>query len=254
MMTPEKTWWAPVWRGLIVDPEGKHVRHLKGALALLLYLILHADRRSGRLIRKYATIAADMGLPLWTIRAWMRRLQFYDSIRLTKTGRAMIIEVLRWRPIGPYAAPLRGSTMPVRPAETQRTVEGDPREREQRRGLNGQGPIANESTLTRSIKRKNVVRKSSLSNSDSGSADDERRMRAELLVRDLAAGLDDPGHLSRYRRHVQRFPESLLRRLLSEARATPARQIKRSKAALFEYLLKHNVISTTPSEPHDSRD
>ena len=251
--TPAKTWWTPVWRGLVVDPEGKHLHRMKNALGLYLYLLSHADRRSGRLVRKYETIARDMGFPVRTIRDWMQRLYFYEYVQITKTGRAMIIDVLKWRPVGQERAPLLGTSLPLRVAETGHGEQAEPPRSQERRGLNGQGPIANESTLTRIIKRKNVVRIFSLANSDAGSADDERRRRAELLVQDLASSLGDPAHLSRYRRHAQRFPESLLRRLLSEARAMPEREIKRSKAALFEYLLQQHVLSSAPAEPHDSR-
>lgn len=254
MTTSEKTWWTPVWRGLVVDPEGKHLRRMGKALGLHLYLISHADRRSGRLKQKYETIARDMGFPVRTIRAWMRRLHFYDYVRITKTGRAMIIDVLRWRPIGLYAAPLSGTTMPGRPAEMEPARHDAPQGSQQRQGLNGHGPIANESNVTRGIQRKNVVKKFPASNSDPERDKEEELARAELLAQDLSAGLDDLAHLPRYRKHVQRFPESLLRRLLSEARATPERRIKRSKAALFEYLLNQHVLSTAPAEPHHSRD
>ena len=123
--TAEKSWWTPVWRGLVVDPEGKHLRRMKSALGLYLYLLEHADRRSGRLVRKYGTIARDMGFPARTVRNWMGGLDFYDYIRITKTGRAMIIDVLKWRPIGQDRATLTGMTLPVRVAETGNRAESE---------------------------------------------------------------------------------------------------------------------------------
>src|SRR5713101_7817149 len=123
--TSEKSWWTPVWRGLVVDPEGKHLRRMKGALGLYLYLLMHADRRSGRLMRKYGTIARDMGFPVRTIRAGMARLHFYDYVRITKTGRAMIIDVLKWRPIGQDRDPLGGRILPGRVADSGQARNGE---------------------------------------------------------------------------------------------------------------------------------
>jgi len=254
MSTSKKSWWGRVWPGLVVDPDGKHVRRLKAAFPLLIYLIVRANWDTGLLRRTHGTIAREMGLSLWTVRAWMRRLDRHGYVRLTKTGRAMVIEVLKWRPVGHGAAPLTGTAMPVRPARLQRPPSAERPGSQQRQGENRGQSFPNENLMTRVIERERFVRTFPPSDSEPERTEDEPLTRAELLVQDLAAGLDDPAHLSRYRRHVQRFPESLLRRLLSEARATPARQIKRSKAALFEYLLKHDVISTTPSESHHSRD
>ena len=250
--TAEKSWWTPVWRGLVVDPEGKHLRRMKSALGLYVYLLMHADRRSGRLVRKYGTIARDMGFPVRTIRNWMGGLYFYDYIRITKTGRAMIIDVLKWRPIGQERVTLSGTTLPVRVAGIGQAGNGESPRSEQPRGKTEVGPVPNESTLTRDIKRERIVKKFSLPETDSERGEHEPRL--ELLAQDLAAGLDDRDQLPRYLKYARQFPEPLLRRLLSETQATPARQIKRSKAALFEYLLKQHVLSTAPAEPHDSRD
>jgi len=103
MLHSPKSWWAPVWRGLVVDPDGKHVRRLGTALALHLYLIIHADRPSGRLVRKHATVARDMGVPIRTVRAWMGKLRSHGYIRTTRTGHALVIDILNWRPVGAHS-------------------------------------------------------------------------------------------------------------------------------------------------------
>ncbi len=100
MTAPEKTWWAPLWRGLVVDPAGKHARGLKDSVWLLLYLILHADRRTGRLRCRLSIIVRDMGRPRRTIQRWMRRLRAQAYIEVRRTGRAPEIGILRWRPVG----------------------------------------------------------------------------------------------------------------------------------------------------------
>jgi hypothetical protein len=71
----KKTWWAPLWRGLVVDPDGKHIRVLRRSVWLLLYLILHAERITGVSRAKRSTIARSLGVSFdarekWTTYAW----------------------------------------------------------------------------------------------------------------------------------------------------------------------------------------
>lgn len=60
----------------------------------------------------------------------------------------------------------------------------------------------------------------------------------ELLALDLAEALDDIKSLSAYVAYARRYPEALLRRALDEAKAVPAEKIRRSRAALFNHLIK----------------
>ena len=65
MMDPEKNWWTPVWHGLVDDPEGKHLRRMKGAFGLFVYLLSHADRGTGRVYR-YPVSAGKIPEDWWT--------------------------------------------------------------------------------------------------------------------------------------------------------------------------------------------
>src|SRR5713226_3502721 len=96
-MSTQTNWWAPVWRGLVVDPGGKHCRRMKNAVWLFLYLVLHADRRTGRLKRKCRTIAEEMGLPEATIRKWLATLRKYEYVETKNTGRCLEIVVKKWK-------------------------------------------------------------------------------------------------------------------------------------------------------------
>jgi biotin operon repressor len=64
------------------------------------------------------------------------------------------------------------------------------------------------------------------------------RTKEELLAWDLAQGLDDRKGLPLYLHYARKYPEGALRRALSEARAVPAAQIKKSRGALFNHLMK----------------
>jgi len=244
-------WWAPVWRGLVVDSEGKHVRRLsKGALAIFLYLILHAKRESGFVARKQATIASDMGFSKRSVRRWIKILMDYQYISLERTGRAMHIAIRHWRSIGkrPGRAGLTGQDAPIRADRGGRDVQDDGRNRKQTSGDSGPRPSANESTS----KRDSLRKRDSLFDTPPptpGKGWREAVSREHLLARDLADGLSDRVTLSRYLELARKHPESLLRQLLSEAQAVPPDRIKRSRAALFEYLLTQHHLHGHTTNP-----
>ena len=74
------SWWAPVWRCLVEDPEGKHVKRLDGAVWLFLYFILHAKRDTGMVWVKTETAARAMGVSRRTIQRWRQTLLRHDYV------------------------------------------------------------------------------------------------------------------------------------------------------------------------------
>lgn len=93
-----KSWWGPVWRGLVVDRRAQHQR-MRGALWLFLYCLIHCDRVNGHLMRRTQTIATDMGVPLRTVRHWVTTLRRQGYIETKSTGRSLTIHILKWKPI-----------------------------------------------------------------------------------------------------------------------------------------------------------
>jgi DNA-binding MarR family transcriptional regulator len=92
----ERHLWAPVWRGLVVDAEGKHVEKLGMAVWLLLYLISSAHRPTGLVYQRQSTIARRMGRPLRTIQRWLHLLIKEGYVVVTK-GEVPSIRVMRWK-------------------------------------------------------------------------------------------------------------------------------------------------------------
>lgn len=92
-------WWAPVWQGLVMDPKGKHFRRMGHAVWLFLYLILNANRHTGTLMRKTATIAAQTGWSQRTIRTWLKVLRRGGYVTTRTTGRYLYIEICLWKSI-----------------------------------------------------------------------------------------------------------------------------------------------------------
>ena len=94
-------------RGLVVDARAQHYRKMKGAVWLFMYLLLHADRKTGELRRKHATISHDMGITARTIRRWLERLCRHGYVTVTHTGRALVIHIQKWKPLGASSRPAR---------------------------------------------------------------------------------------------------------------------------------------------------
>jgi len=97
----QKSWWAAVWRGLVADPEAKHYRSIRSALWLYIYLIVHANRKTGELNRRYETIARETGISKRTIRYWLSilRKQGYVKVDQPSHAPAITIHIQRWKPI-----------------------------------------------------------------------------------------------------------------------------------------------------------
>jgi len=62
--------------------------------------------------------------------------------------------------------------------------------------------------------------------------------REELLASDIAEMLDDQRNIRQHLSYAHKYPESVLREFLSQAQQTPLHRIKKSRAALFAYLVK----------------
>jgi hypothetical protein len=98
-----QSWWAPIWRGLVVEGSAKHYRAMRSAIWLYFYLIVHADRRTGTLYRRIGTIAHDMGVNPTTVTRWMAKLASRGYITRRRTGRALQIAIARWKGLPPKA-------------------------------------------------------------------------------------------------------------------------------------------------------
>jgi biotin operon repressor len=96
----------------------------------------------------------------------------------------------------------------------------------------------NDNNITRNINN-NVRKDNNFMNSKPNALDEFRPgTRLELLAFDLASALNDRKSLPVYLSYARRYPESLLRRILGEVKEIPDRDIKKSRAALFSYLIK----------------
>ena len=92
-------WWGYVWQGLVVSKDARHYQAMGKAIWLYLYLIIHADRKTGTLYRLTKTISENTGIPVRTIQSWLHILRKYGYITTERTGRSIVITITKWRPI-----------------------------------------------------------------------------------------------------------------------------------------------------------
>ena len=74
--------------------------------------------------------------------------------------------------------------------------------------------------------------------------------REQLLAIDLATALDDQDGFPLYLSYARKYPESLLRRVLGDVKEIPINKIKKTRGALFNYLIQKHVQKTS----HHHRD
>lgn len=98
-LKPSKNWWGHIWKGLLSEQTAKHYKAMGKAIWLYLYLIVHANRKTGVLFRQTKTIATDMGIPIRTIQQWLTALRKGGYIITQFTGRSLIVTITKWRPI-----------------------------------------------------------------------------------------------------------------------------------------------------------
>jgi hypothetical protein len=63
-------------------------------------------------------------------------------------------------------------------------------------------------------------------------------LQEEVLARELSLGLEDMINLKYYQSITKKYPERILRDIYNHVRQIPQSQIKKSKGALFNYLLQ----------------
>lgn len=62
--------------------------------------------------------------------------------------------------------------------------------------------------------------------------------KEELLASDIAQSLGEENNVKIYLAYAHKYPELFLRRILSEVKKTPSHKIKKSRGALFAYLVR----------------
>lgn len=245
-MQNQKEWWAPVWTGLVMDCDARHYRRMRNAVWLYLYLLLNADRKTGTLSRKLRTISADTGISKNMIMRWFNILRAEGYIETRNTGRCLVIKITKWR-----GAEAKEAIQNYRSQNfSESKNENSPKTFFPRipsnlshKGESSFEPI--DITIKRNILKSDIDNKSFGSNNEF-----KPRTQKELLAMDLAAALNDQNNLPLYLSYCKRYSEQFLRRILSEVKELPQEKIKKSRGALFNYLVQKNVNKHNQNPGH----
>lgn len=233
-MSNQKQWWAPVWTGLVMDPEGIHCRRMKNAVWLWLYCVLNANRSTGVLFKKIDTIVADMGVPQRTVTRWITVLRNQCYIDTRTTGRYLVIHIQKWRSRDESdQALLVRHKWPTSYAKSGVAEElPKPRIPASLSDKARLSTFSNDRELTREILKIDIDRTFISENGNDLSP------KEALLADDLATALEDQRALPFYRSVAKRLPERVLRRLLGEVKEIPERKITKTRGALFNFLVR----------------
>jgi len=218
-----------------MDHDARHYRRMRNAVWLYIYLLLNADRKTGTLSRKLRTISADMGISKNMIMRWLNILRAEGYITTKNTGRCLVIKIAKWR----SAEASMGAILKYRSQNFSEYKNTNSPE-------HFQPPIPSSLSHKRegsfepidiTIKR-NILK----SDIDNRNFEPERGFKPqtekELLAMDLAEALSDTRNLPLYLSYCNKYPEQLLRRVLGEVKELPREKIRKSRGALFNYLVQ----------------
>jgi len=247
----QNQWWPLLCKELVMASGAKHCQQMGNALWLFLYLILKTDAAKGILVKKVETIESDMGINQRTIRRWLKILKEGKYIKTTLTGRSLIIHIKLWKtPLDRPDMDSQGAqSLPIRSDKSCQS-EKDPQNKDfpclsqksPRPDKSGNASI--DISINKDIYNIDIDNKKNFKSDVKAFKGFKPKTREELLAFDLAKGLDDLQGLPLYLSYSKKYPEGLLRKILSEIQKIPAEKIKKSRGALFNYLVqKHGKES-----------
>lgn len=230
-----------------MDAEAKHYRAMKGAVWLYLYLLLAANRRSGFLMRKIATASKDMGVPRDTVQRWLKVLRAGGYIETVNTGRSLTIQVTRWKALaGVGKARLHASDLSnFRHAKYPMGGKApDPAIPLRIGAVSGPAAVGNERKIIKKINNElsGAIAKR---RTDQGLTGIGASVRRELLAQELARELNDVEGIDLYRSYSVKYPEWLLRKVLSEVETVRPKQIFKGRSEIFKDLVQHYAKGAT---------
>lgn len=233
-MANQKQWWAPLWKGLVMD-KSVHRKRMGSAVWLFLYLLVNADRKTGSLFRKIKTMSSDMGTTRDMTMRWLVILRERGYIATTSTGRCLSIQINKWRT--PKVGCIRH--------QGRQTSDG--------RGWNlAEKMRSAEPQNEANVSIKKIEASSSIDNSinkilnidiDKGLAnrtfkDFNPQNKMELFALDLADAFSDRDNMPLYLSYAGKYSEQILRSIMEEVKEIPLEKIKKSRGALFNHLVQ----------------
>ncbi len=259
-----KDWWAPVWKGLVMDESAAHFQRMGTAIWLFVYLLLNANRNDGTLVRKVRTISSDMGVCRRTVFLWLEILRGEGYVETESSGRFLTVKIRKWKPVGEVHEYAPQKCKPI--GEVQDSAHQKCKDLHLRsaRICTSQTPLdtpkpawLKEKLAARTTPKENIIKKNILKNDIDNKKFDFKyfdplsfKTREELLAYDLAKALEDfPGY-PLYLTLARKYPESLLRETVGRVKEIPSGEIRTSRGALFNFLIQKSEIKSSYDPRH----
>ena len=233
-----KNWWRPLWSGLVMDSNGKHSKKMRNSVWLFLYLLLWANPNTGTCFKNYAQISKEMGRKKETTRKWMSILKKEGYIWTKRKNKGLVIGIKKWKNFDKCSSQnvfLKESAQD-RP---DRVFKSD----QSKQAENPEKPFY----LSQKIKKEGFANIYNVINKDNNVVNKfisfknfTPKTKEDLLALDLAKGLNDLKNLNFYLSIAKKYSEEILRRIYGQVKEIPMSKIKKSRGALFTYLLKNH--------------
>ncbi|MFA5386505.1 MAG: helix-turn-helix domain-containing protein [Candidatus Paceibacterota bacterium] len=236
-----KIWWRPLWTGLVRDFTGKHSKKLKVSVWLLLYLFLSADYGTGVFSGSYSEISWSMGRSKSTIRKWLKTLERYEYVAAVRQGKKLLIRIQKWKTISkrPSLGTIEKESVQIRAGNVSefghigKSLKGR-KEYYSSQKIKNKGRYDDiDNNINKNVVN-NVVRNLTSMNNEN----DSLYTKDELLAMEISNGLNDKENLRAYLSLCRKYPEPFLRKVYKEVKELPIEKIKKSRGALFTYLIQ----------------
>jgi hypothetical protein len=187
----------------LAAPLGIHRfrENISEAIWLYLFLVISANYR-GVVLRRLDHLAGDLSVESSEIESWLSRLQMTRLVNVESPAPFLAIKLRSW--------------------------PGDEVHRSEKRSENAKQPI---DPLNVPVSSSNAATAAASSNRENGGLGE-----GEGLLRQVLSVLDEADE-NEFHEILKQHPVERIRQALSRVEATPPEQIRKSKTALFRYLL-----------------
>ncbi len=222
-------WWAPVWKGLLLDGDGRHYKRIKSAIWLQIYFFLCANRKTGSLKRKLSTISQETGIKTRTIRTWLDILRKSGYITTVNSGRCLTIVINKWKTL-PDGRQSGGFTK----GRVAKKCQSEEAFKDREINNLSHNPAVNHDDNNITI-NKYKLRNDNVADDCLSIAHHKNQ---DLLAYEICNAFKDEKNSLLYLSYVRKYPLEVIKRAFDEAVRMPPHKIKKTRGALFNYLVR----------------
>ena len=243
-MTQNQHHYRALYKKLICHPEGKHYKKLGKVGWLMMYLLVKADD-SGVFEGSSEQIAEEMGIYVITVRAWLRHLERNKYIKITGGWKNMkiIIQNPKFTDYAQKIAQKEKSEKNLLDSSADEPIVND--NRTDKNDIQNNDKINNIKRNDRNdeksdrelvLRGRESIKKDMINKDKNG--DDFLKIAKKLTPEFVAKCFDDEDNIAFYEFAFRTYPKKMIRQAFVQAQKFPTEKIKRSRGALFNYILR----------------